>query len=147
MPRIPRFTLAARNKPVEIGAVMVVEYYSQALADKDAIAREAVEHIPLARMTKGQALVFDGMGITLYKAEFQGSNLAGHTSSSMQGKELLGIIVSLFLDGQLLYQQYSPAALSKFCATAMPAPDMSPPRQPGQTAPPARRPPPWRRAP
>lgn len=144
---IPRFTLAARNKPVEIGTVMVVEYFSQALADKDTIAREAVEHIPLVLTPKGQTLVFDGMGIKLYKAEFQGSNLAGHTSSSMQGKELLGVIVSLFLDGQLLYQQYSPAALSKFCSGSIPAPDMSPPRPPGPGAPAARRPPPWRRAP
>ncbi len=143
---IPRFTLTARNKPVEIGTVMVVEYYTQELADKDAIAREAVEHIPLARTPPGQALVFDGMGVNLYKAEFQGSNLAGHTSSSQQGKELMGVIVSLFLNGELLYQQYAPAALAKFCSSTMAEPEIRRPAAgPGIHQPPPRRP--WRRSP
>ena len=141
---IPRITLTARNKPVEIGTVMVIEYFSQDLADKDGITREAVEHIPLVLTSKGQTIVFDGIGVPLFKSETQGSNLAGRISSSQQGKELLGMIISLFQEGELLYQQYAPAVLSKFCAPAMAEPQKPRHFQQGEFQPPPR---PWRRGP
>ncbi|MCA1784802.1 MAG: hypothetical protein LC657_02340, partial [Desulfobacteraceae bacterium] len=120
---IPRITLAARNKNLEIGMVLVLEYFSQDVVDKYDISRDMVEHIPLVLTERGQSVVFDGMGVTLYTAEAQTRHPSGRLTTRQEGKDLLGLIASLFdASGKLIFQQYGPMTLERHCSTAKPKP-------------------------
>ncbi|MFN2351317.1 MAG: hypothetical protein ABR497_05170, partial [Kiritimatiellia bacterium] len=124
--------------------VLVLEYFSQDVVDKYDISRDMVEHIPLVLTERGQSVVFDGMGVTLYTAEAQTRHPSGRLTTRQEGKDLLGLIASLFdASGKLIFQQYGPMTLERHCSTAKPKPTQTdhqaPPGSP-RPLPPRRRP-------
>lgn len=115
---IPRITIACRNKDVPEGSKLVLQYVSRSTTRTTETREERVEHIALPPIARGQTVVVDGQGISLYKFEYQGY----YNYRSRSGREFYGLIVTLFdTDGKLLFQQCTPSSVAKLCMTTIPA--------------------------
>lgn len=127
---VPRITLTARNRPIEEGATLVIEYFSRLVGESDR-QKECVEVIPLPPLPVGQSVVVDARGIDLYKYAYR-ANWGTSGSKREAGRELYGIIVGVYdANGKPLIQQVSKSGLEDMVSSQAPAAKPCPPPRPG----------------
>ena len=115
----PRIWITGRNKSIEAGSKLVIEYFSSNI-ETTGRQKDCVEIIVLPSIAQGKTVVVDGKGIGLYKYECE-QNWGGGTSKSKQGREFCGLIVSLYgQDGSALFQQMTSQTLDKEASPTLP---------------------------
>ena len=129
---IPRITIAIRNRDLPEGCKLVIQYFSRSTIRSSELHEERAEHIGLPPLGRGQSVVVDGQGISLYKFEYR--DVRVYLRNRM-GREFYGLILSIFdTDGKLLIQQCTPSSLIKSCQATLPAAKDQDPVQPGRNA-------------
>lgn len=119
---IPRIKITAKNNSVPESSLLVIEYFSSQVLNKSKSCKECVEHISLPHIVKGESVTVDANGVEFYKYERQSSGSYGYSSKHGTGLELYGVIVSLFIDSELMIQMCSSSTLNKECADTIPPP-------------------------
>jgi hypothetical protein len=115
----PRIWITARNKSIEAGSKLVVEYFSSNIQTSGR-QKDCVEIIVLPNIPQGKTVIVDGKGIGLYKYEFE-QNWGGGISKSKQGREFDGLVVSIYgQDGSALLQQVTSQTLEKEASPTLP---------------------------
>jgi hypothetical protein len=115
----PRIWITGRNKSIEAGSKLVIEYFSSNI-ETSGRQKDCVEIIVLPTIPQGKTVVVDGKGIGLYKYEYE-QNWGGGTSKSKQGREFDGLIVSIYgQDGSALFQQMTSQTLDKEASPTLP---------------------------
>jgi hypothetical protein len=131
----PRIWITGRNKSIEAGSKLVIEYFSSNI-ETSGRQKDCIEIIVLPAIAQGKTVVVDGKGIGLYKNESE-QNWGGGASKSKQGREFDGLIVSIYgKDGTALFQQMTSQTLDKEVSPTLPLEKPCPQDpQPAQGAP------------
>ena len=119
---IPRIKITAKNKPIPESSLLVIEYFSSQVLNKSNIHKECVEHISLPYIGVQKSVTVDANGVEFYKSEHKSSGSWGYSSQHGEGLELYGLIVSLFIDSELIIQMCSSSTLNKECTDTIPSP-------------------------
>jgi hypothetical protein len=115
----PRVWITGRNKSIEAGTKLVIEYFSSNIQTSGR-QKDCVEIIVLPTIPQGKTVIVDGKGIGLYKYEYE-QNWGGGVSKSKQGREFEGLIVSIYgQDGSALFQQMTSQTLDKEVSPKIP---------------------------
>jgi hypothetical protein len=108
---VPEVVVTARNKPLDPGCTLVVEYFGRPLSEMSK-QRDCVEHVRLPSVPQGQAYTVRCKGIAHYQSRQVIKSIRGPTSRSEQGRELSGLVLSIFGPGdELLLQRFSSRSL------------------------------------
>lgn len=119
---IPRIKITTKNNPIPKSSLLVIEYFSNQILKKTQIHKECVEHISLPDIGKGESVTVDAQGVEFYKYERKSGDSYGFSSQRGEGIELYGVIVSIFIDDQLIIQICSSSTLNKDCTDTIPPP-------------------------
>lgn len=119
---IPRIKITAKNKPIPESSLLVIEYFSCQVLNKSKSRKECVEHISLPDIDAQKSVTVDANGVEFYKYERKSSGSWGYSSQHGEGLELYGLIVSLFIDSNLIVQACSSSTLNKDCTDTIPSP-------------------------
>lgn len=130
---IPRIKITAKNKPIPESSLLVIEYFSSQVLNKSKISKECVEHISLPYIGVQKSVIVDADGVEFYKHEYKSSGSWGYSSQHGGGLELYGLIVSLFIDSNLIVQACSSTTLNKDCSDTIPSPQQY--KEPSRCAP------------
>jgi len=115
----PRIWITGRNKSIEAGSKLVIEYFSSNVQTSGR-QKDCVEIIVLPTIPQGKTVVVDAKGVGLYKYEYE-QNYGGATSKSKQGRDLDGLIVGIYgQDGSALFQQMTSQTLDKEVSPTLP---------------------------
>ena len=115
----PRIWITGRNKSIEAGSKLVIEYFSSNI-ETSGRQKDCVEVIVLPTIPQGKTVIVDGKGIGLYKYEYE-QNWGGGVSKSKQGRVFDGLIVSIYgQDGSALFQQMTSQTLDKEASPTLP---------------------------
>jgi hypothetical protein len=129
----PRIWITGRNKSIEAGSKLVIEYFSSNI-ETSGRQKDCVEIIVLPTIPQGKTVVVDGKGIGLYRYENE-QNWGGGASKSKHGREFNGLIVSIYgQDGSALFQQMTSQTLDKEVSSTLPQENpcpQDPPQTPG----------------
>jgi hypothetical protein len=108
---IPEIVVMARNKPLDPGCTLALEYFSRPISDTER-QRDCVEHIRLPAVPLGQSCTVRGRGVAHYRSSQVVKSIKGPTIRSEQGRELSGMVLSIFgPDDVLLLQRVSSRSL------------------------------------
>ena len=114
----PRIKISARNKAIPPQSLLTVEYYSRSAVNDD-LKLEAVQQIPISGIARGKSVMVDAGDIGTYSSSLKYDGYKRKT-----GKEMYGIIVTLFdPGGTLLFQQTTQQQLARM-ASPKPKPPM-----------------------
>ena len=119
---IPRIKITAKNSAVPVSSLLVIEYFGSQVLSKSKSRKECVEHIPLPQIAKGDSVTVDANGVEFYTYEQKASGSYGYSAKHGEGLELYGVIVSLFIDSELIIQLCSSSTLNKECTDTIPPP-------------------------
>ena len=116
----PRIWITGRNKSIEAGSKLVIEYFSSNI-ETSGRQKDCIEIIALPNIAQGKTVGVDAKGIGLYRYESE-QNWGGGASKSKQGREFDGLIVSIYgQNGPALFQQMTSQTLEKEVSSTLPA--------------------------
>ncbi len=115
----PRIWITARNKSIDAGSKLAIEYFSSDI-EAGTRQKDCAEIVTLPAIAQGKTVIVDAKGIGLYKYEYE-SNYGSGASRTKRGREFDGLIVSIYKkDGSVLIQQTSSQTLEKEASSALP---------------------------